>query len=83
MSKKMVNVLFRKKPYKILLYMQKNSPAYPQKISKNADVSYAHTYNLLRTMREAELIQGTKKEMCLTPKGQELADRIRIIKKLL
>ena len=88
MAKDVFNIFFRKKPALILTALQKSSRArYGSLLAKEVDCTYSHAVKILQSLEKFGLVafekQGRIKLIKLTKKGQEIAENIENIRKLI
>lgn len=81
------DVFFRRKPALMLIALKKLSRArYGSILAKEVDCTYSHAVKILQTLEKLNLVtfekQGRIKLIKLTKKGQETADNIDSIKRL-
>jgi predicted transcriptional regulator len=79
--------LFQEKPVKAILALKKaNKPLYAAVISKEIDSTYAHTLNVISTLKELKLVNfqenGRIKQVFLTEVGLEIAKTIEDLSEL-
>ena len=79
--------LFQEKPVKTVLALKKaDKPLYAAIISKEIDSTYAHTLNVLLTLKELKLVsfqeEGRIKQVFLTEVGLEVAKEIESLLEL-
>ena len=82
------DLFFRKKPAMMLIALKKIfKTKYGSVLAKEVDCTYSHAVKILQTLEEQGLVvfekQGRIKIIKLTKKGQEVADHIAAIKKLI
>jgi len=82
------DVFFRRKPAMMLVSLKKNTRMrYGSILAKEVDCTYSHAVKILQTLEELKLVvfekRGRIKIIRLTKKGQEVADAIENIKKLI
>ncbi len=82
------NVFFREKPAMMLIGLKKaNGEIYASSLAKQIDCTYSHVVKILQEIEKAELIkfkkQGRLKLLTLTKKGQEIAEHMDAITRLL
>lgn len=82
------DIFFRRKPALMLVALKKLSRArYGSMLAKEIDCTYSHAVKILQILQELNLVtfekQGRIKLIKLTKKGQEIADNIDNIKKIL
>ncbi len=81
------DLFFRRKPALMLIALKKLSRArYGSVLAKEVDCTYSHAVKILQLLEKMGLLvfekQGRIKLVKLTKKGQEIADNIENIKKL-
>jgi len=81
------DIFFRRKPALMLIALKKLSRArYGSILAKEVDCTYSHAVKILQTLEKLELVtfekQGRIKLIKLTKKGQEVADHIDSIKRV-
>ncbi|MBU2104317.1 MAG: winged helix DNA-binding protein [Nanoarchaeota archaeon] len=81
------DVFFRRKPAMMLVSLKKNTRMrYGSILAKEVDCTYSHAVKILQTLEELKLVvfekKGRIKIIRLTKKGQEVADAIENIAKL-
>ena len=81
------DVFFRRKPAMMLVSLKKNTRMrYGSILAKEVDCTYSHAVKILQTLEELNLVvfekKGRIKIIRLTKKGQEVADAIENIAKL-
>ena len=81
------DTFFRRKPALMLIALKKLSRArYGSILAKEVDCTYSHAVKILQTLEKLNLVtfekQGRIKLIKLTKKGQEVADNIDNIKRL-
>lgn len=81
-SKRVLNILVRKKPASLFLAISnESSDSYCHKLSIRAQCTYSHALGLLEKMREAGLLtiesRGKIKQVRLTVKGTGLSDKLK------
>jgi len=82
-----LDVFFRRKPALMLVALKKLTRArYGSILAKEVDCTYSHAVKILQTLEKLNLVvfekKGRMKLIKLTKKGQEVADNIENIKKL-
>jgi predicted transcriptional regulator len=82
------DVFFRRKPALMLMALRKSSKAkYGSVLSKEVDCTYSHAVKILQLLEKMSLVvfekKGRIKVIKLTKKGEELANNIENIKKLI
>ncbi|MBR9700039.1 hypothetical protein GOV09_06275 [Candidatus Woesearchaeota archaeon] len=84
-NKEIFNVFFREKPAMMLVHL-KNSDmdVYASSLAKRIDCTYSHVVKILQEMEKASLINfektGRLKLLTLTKKGEEVAEKIDMIR---
>lgn len=77
------NLFLRKKPARLLVYINKLETPYASTLAKKIDCTYAHTVKLLQKMEEHDLVKFSKdgrvKYIELTDLGKDLADEFEIL----
>ena len=81
------DVFFRRKPALMLVALKKLTKArYGSILAKEVDCTYSHAVKILQTLERLGLVvfekKGRMKLIKLTKKGQEIADNIESIKRL-
>jgi predicted transcriptional regulator len=81
------DVFFRRKPALMLVALKKLTKArYGSVLAKEVDCTYSHAVKILQTLEKLGLVifekKGRMKLIKLTKKGQEIADNIENIKRL-
>ena len=81
------DVFFRRKPALMLVALKKLTKArYGSVLAKEVDCTYSHAVKILQTLERLGLVlfekKGRMKLIKLTKKGQEIADNIESIKRL-
>lgn len=81
------DVFFRRKPALMLVALKKLTKArYGSVLAKEVDCTYSHAVKILQTLERLGLVlfekKGRMKLIKLTKKGQEIADNIENIKRL-
>ncbi len=81
------DIFFRRKPALMLVALKKISRArYGSILAKEVDCTYSHAVKILQTLEKLGLVvfekQGRIKLIKLTKKGQEVADRIEEIRRI-
>jgi DNA-binding MarR family transcriptional regulator len=81
------DIFFRRKPALMLVALKKLSKArYGSILAKEVDCTYSHAVKILQTLEKLNLVifekQGRIKLIKLTKKGQEIADSIENIRRL-
>jgi len=87
MARSNFDLFFRRKPAMMLIALRKVGRAkYGSVLAKEVDCTYSHAVKILQTLEELGLVQFEKKGRIkiikLTKKGQEVADHIAAIKRL-
>ena len=82
------DIFFRRKPALILVSLKKNTRMrYGSVLAKEIDCTYSHAVKILQTLEELKLVdfekRGRIKVIKLTKKGQDVADAIENIQKLI
>ena len=82
------DVFFRKKPAMILVSLRKGGRnRYSSVLAKEVDCTYSHAVKILQSLERLGLVvfekKGRIKLIKLTKKGQEIAENIENIKKLI
>ena len=82
------DVFFRRKPALMLVSLKKNSRMrYGSVLAKEVDCTYSHAVKILQTLEDLKLVdfekKGRIKLIKLTKKGQDVADAIENIQKLI
>ena len=82
-----LDIFFRRKPALMLIALKKISRArYGSVLAKEVDCTYSHAVKILQTLENLGLVvfekQGRIKLIKLTKKGQEIADNIENIRRL-
>ena len=82
------DIFFRRKPALMLVALKKLSKArYGSILAKEVDCTYSHAVKILQTLEKLGLVtfekQGRIKLIKLTKKGQDIAENIDSIKRLL
>lgn len=82
------DVFFRRKPALMLVALRKMSRArYGSLLAKEVDCTYSHAVKILQSLEELGLVlfekKGRIKLIKLTKKGQEVAENIENIKRLI
>lgn len=82
------DVFFRRKPALMLVALKKLTKArYGSILAKEVDCTYSHAVKILQTLEKLGLVifekKGRMKLIKLTKKGQEIADNIENIKRLI
>ena len=82
------DIFFRRKPALMLIALKKLSRArYGSILAKEVDCTYSHAVKILQTLEKLGLVtfekQGRIKLIKLTKQGQEIADNIDNIKRLI
>lgn len=81
------DIFFRRKPALLLVALKKMARArYGSILAKEVDCTYSHAVKILQSLEKLGLVlfekQGRIKLIKLTKRGQEVADSIENIKKL-
>lgn len=81
------DVFFRRKPALMLVALKKLTKArYGSILAKEVDCTYSHAVKILQTLEKLGLVlfekKGRMKLIKLTKKGQEIADHIENIKRV-
>ena len=84
-NKEIFNVFFREKPAMMLVELKNaKGEIYASSVAKTVDCTYSHVVKILQEMQKAGLInfekQGRLKLLTLTKMGQEVTNKIYIIK---
>ena len=87
MMKENFDIFFRRKPAMMLVSLKRNSRMrYGSILAKEVDCTYSHAVKILQTLEELGLVvfekRGRIKVIQLTKKGNEVADAIEDIQKL-
>lgn len=73
----MKDIFFQERGKEILLALAKREGQYVTEVVEGTKGTYAHTFNLIRIMEEAEIVeaskQGRRRYITLTPRGREMA----------
>lgn len=82
------DIFFRRKPALMLVALKKLSKArYGSILAKEVDCTYSHAVKILQTLEKLNLVvfekKGRIKLIKLTKKGQEVAEHIDSIRRLL
>ncbi len=82
------DIFFRRKPALMLVSLKKNTRMrYGSILAKEVDCTYSHAVKILQTLEVLRLVdfekRGRIKIIKLTKKGQEVADAIEDIQKLI
>jgi len=82
------DIFFRRKPALMLVNLKKNSRMrYGSILAKEVDCTYSHAVRILQTLEELGLVvfqkKGRIKLIQLTKKGNEVAEAIENIQKLI
>ena len=82
------DIFFRRKPALMLVSLKKKARMrYGSILAKEVDCTYSHAVKILQTLEKLGLVtfekQGRIKLIKLTKKGQEVAENIENIKKLI
>jgi len=81
-------LFFRKKPALMLMALRRvNKAKYGSVLAKDVDCTYSHAVKILQTLEDQGLVmfekKGRIKIIKLTKKGQEVAENIESIKRVL
>ena len=81
------DIFFRRKPALMLVALKRVARArYGSILAKEVDCTYSHAVKILQTLERLSLVlfekKGRMKLIKLTKKGQEIADNIESIKRL-
>lgn len=87
MLKENFDIFFRRKPAMMLVSLKRNTRMrYGSILAKEVDCTYSHAVKILQTLEELGLVvfekRGRIKVIQLTKKGNEVADAIEGIQKL-
>ena len=82
-----LDIFFRRKPALMLIALKKISRArYGSLLAKEVDCTYSHAVKILQILEKLDLVvfekKGRIKLIKLTKKGQEVADNIENIKRV-
>ncbi|HLC31388.1 MAG TPA: hypothetical protein VJK51_01865 [Candidatus Nanoarchaeia archaeon] len=82
------DIFFRRKPALMLVALKKMARArYGSLLAKEVDCTYSHAVKILQSLERLNLVafekKGRIKLIKLTKRGQEIADNIENIKKLI
>lgn len=82
------DLFFRRKPSLMLVALKKNTRMrYGSVLAKEVDCTYSHAVKILQTLEKLKLVdfekRGRIKVIKLTKKGQDVADAIENIQKLI
>ncbi len=82
------DVFFRRKPALMLVALKKMTEArYGSILVKEVDCTYSHAVKILQTLERLDLVvfekKGRMKLIKLTKRGQEIADNIENIKRII
>ena len=82
------DIFFRRKPALMLVSLKKNTRIrYGSVLAKEVDCTYSHAVKILQTLEELGLVdfekKGRIKLIKLTKKGQDVAEAIENIQKLI
>lgn len=82
------DIFFRRKPALMLVALKKHSKArYGSILAKEVDCTYSHAVKILQTLEKLNLVEferhGRIKLIRLTKKGEDIANNIDDIKKLI
>jgi DNA-binding MarR family transcriptional regulator len=88
MAKDNFDVFFRRKPALMLVALKKMSRArYGSLLAKEVDCTYSHAVKILQSLEDLGLVvfekKGRMKLIKLTKKGQEIAENIDNVKRLI
>lgn len=88
MAKDNFDVFFRRKPALMLVALKKMSMArYGSLLAKEVDCTYSHAVKILQSLEDLGLVvfekKGRMKLIKLTKKGQEIAENIDNVKRLI
>lgn len=83
-----LDIFFRRKPALMLIALKKLSRArYGSILAKEVDCTYSHAVKILQTLEKLDLVtfekQGRIKLIKLTKRGQEIADNLDNIKRVI
>jgi len=83
-----LDIFFRKKPAMMLVALKKIARArYGSILAKEVDCTYSHAVKILQSLEQLGLVvfekKGRIKLIKLTKKGQEIADNIENIRRLI
>jgi DNA-binding MarR family transcriptional regulator len=83
-----LDIFFRRKPAMMLVALKKIARArYGSVLAKEVDCTYSHAVKILQSLEQLGLVvfekKGRIKLIKLTKKGQEIADNIENIKRLI
>ena len=75
------------KASEILIYIHKNENTIGNRISRNLDITYSHTFKILNELEGAKLVTSIKSKRCrffkTTSKGNAIAINLMEIERLL
>jgi DNA-binding MarR family transcriptional regulator len=82
------DIFFRRKPALMLVALKRMARArYGSLLAKEVDCTYSHAVKILQSLERLDLVafekKGRIKLIKLTKKGQEIADNIENIKKII
>jgi len=82
------DIFFRRKPALMLVSLKKNlRMRYGSVLAKEVDCTYSHAVKILQTLKALKLVEFEKKGRIklikLTKKGQDIAENIDTIKRVL
>ncbi len=82
------DIFFRRKPSLMLVALKKVSKArYGSVLAKEVDCTYSHAVKILQTLEKLDLVvfekQGRIKLIKLTKKGQDIAEHIDSIRRII
>ena len=73
-------LLVKEELMNILVYIQRNPKTTTTKLYRNVKVSYAYSFNMLKRLREEEIVQREKinkhNSFHLTDKGKRIVDKL-------
>lgn len=79
------DIFMRDKPVALLLCLLKGKDNYPSQLAKDARCTYSHTVHLLQKFEIQGLVsfekQGRLKLVCLTKKGERIAELFRDVER--
>lgn len=80
MSSELEKLLINSKPCRLLVNLRRQTtPNYPTALSDQIDSTYSHTVRIIKKLERLGIVsserKGRKKEVRLTDKGEEVADR--------
>jgi len=84
-NKKIFNVFFREKPAMMLIYLKNSkNDVYASSVAKKIDCTYSHVVKILQEMEDSDLVRfektGRLKLLTLTKKGEDIAEKIDLIR---